>query len=103
MAADEKQRAGVVLQPEVIAVGGAAALAGVALLGVFLWMVPNAAANEAAAACRGMRGEEVLNPALCPNGSSCTAPIPAPDFTATDINGKPVKLSDYRGKVVLLN
>jgi peroxiredoxin len=28
---------------------------------------------------------------------------PAPDFTLKDINGKPVKLSDYRGKVVLLN
>ena len=27
---------------------------------------------------------------------------PAPDFTATDINGKPVKLSDYKGKVVVL-
>lgn len=28
---------------------------------------------------------------------------PAPDFTLTDLNGKPVKLSDYRGKAVLLN
>jgi peroxiredoxin len=27
---------------------------------------------------------------------------PAPDFTATDINGKPHKLSDYKGKVVVL-
>jgi len=27
---------------------------------------------------------------------------PAPDFTATDINGKPVKLSDYKGKIVVL-
>jgi peroxiredoxin len=28
---------------------------------------------------------------------------PAPEFTLKDSDGKPVKLSDYRGKVVLLN
>jgi peroxiredoxin len=28
---------------------------------------------------------------------------PAPDFTLQDANGTPVKLSDYRGKAVLLN
>ncbi|HEY2330145.1 MAG TPA: redoxin domain-containing protein [Verrucomicrobiae bacterium] len=27
---------------------------------------------------------------------------PAPDFTGTDINGKPVHLSDYKGKIVVL-
>jgi cytochrome oxidase Cu insertion factor (SCO1/SenC/PrrC family) len=27
---------------------------------------------------------------------------PAPDFTATDSNGKTVKLSDQRGKIVVL-
>ena len=27
---------------------------------------------------------------------------PAPDFTGTDINGKTVKLSDYAGKVVVI-
>ena len=27
---------------------------------------------------------------------------PAPDFTGTDINGKTVKLSDYKGKMVIL-
>ena len=27
---------------------------------------------------------------------------PAPDFTGTDINGKPVHLADYKGKIVVL-
>jgi cytochrome c biogenesis protein CcmG/thiol:disulfide interchange protein DsbE len=27
----------------------------------------------------------------------------APDFTLTDVSGRPVKLSEYKGKVVLLN
>ena len=27
----------------------------------------------------------------------------APDFTLQDINGKPIKLSDYKGKVVIIN
>ena len=27
---------------------------------------------------------------------------PAPDFTAADTNGKPVKLSDFKGKLVVL-
>ena len=36
-------------------------------------------------------------PPLLANGT------PAPDFTATDKNGTPVKLSDHRGKVVVLD
>ena len=27
---------------------------------------------------------------------------PAPDFTGTDINGKPIRLSDYKGKIVVI-
>ena len=39
--------------------------------------------------------------------SSAATPVnpgdQAPDFTLTDLGGRPVSLSDYRGKVVLLN
>jgi thiol-disulfide isomerase/thioredoxin len=94
---------GIVIDPRMLFVGGAVALVGITVLAVFLWMVPNAAARELQAACRGMRPEPELNPALCPNGTSCAAPVVAPDFTAQDVTGKTVKLSDYRGKVVLLN
>jgi peroxiredoxin len=30
-------------------------------------------------------------------------PVPAPDFTLVDMDGKPHRLSDYRGKVILIN
>jgi thiol-disulfide isomerase/thioredoxin len=94
---------GVMIDPRTLLVGGAVALVGVVVLGMFLWMVPSAAARELTAACRGLKVDAELNPALCPNGASCTLPVPAPDFTATDLTGKTVKLSDFRGKVVLLN
>jgi len=84
-------------------VGGAVALIGVVVFALFLWMVPGAAERELAAACRGLHPEPELKPQLCPGGKACSAPVPAPDFTAQDITGKTVKLSDFRGKVVLLN
>jgi thiol-disulfide isomerase/thioredoxin len=102
-------RRAIVLDPRMLFVGGAVALVGVAVLAIFLWMVPVAAARELQAACRGMKaGLDPANHALCPSGD-CTLPIVAPDFTAKDVTGKDVKLSDYRqtpghrGKVVLLN
>ncbi len=97
------ERGGIVIDPTVLVAGSLVALIGVGVLAVFLWMVPGAAAREAVSACRGMRGFERVNPALCPAGQPCNLPVPAPDFTATDHQGKPVKLSDFRGKVVLLN
>ena len=103
---------GIVLDPRVLFVGGAAALIGIAVFAMFLWMVPAAAAQERQSACRSLQllrdgqqrdGQVLLNPALCPSGEPCTLPVPAPDFTAKDVQGKDVKLSDYRGKVVLIN
>jgi len=92
------------LDPRVLFVGGAVALIGVAVFAMFVWMVPNAAARELKAACRGLhRADDKINPALCPSGTDCTTPVPAPDFTAEDMTGHKVKLSDYRGKVVLIN
>jgi len=101
MAPDQKST-GVFIDARVLVVGSLVAAVGVAVLAFFLWMVPNAAARESQAACAGLVSQPPLNPALCPSGN-CKYPIPAPDFTAYDHNGKPVKLSDFRGKVVLLN
>jgi thiol-disulfide isomerase/thioredoxin len=99
---DAKRPAGVFLDANVLVCGGALGLVGIGVLAAFLWMVPNAAAREARAACAGLRTSPP-NPALCPNGGECQFPIAAPDFTAFDHNGKPVHLSDFKGKVVLLN
>ncbi|MDB4961617.1 MAG: alkyl hydroperoxide reductase/Thiol specific antioxidant/Mal allergen [Myxococcales bacterium] len=93
---------GVVINPRVLLVGGGAALVGLAMLVAFLWMVPSAAAREEKAACRGLLGDQPLNPAVC-NGQPCIVPAHAPDFTALDHQGKPVRLSDFQGKVVLVN
>ena len=93
---------GLVITPRLLIVGGAAAAVGIGLLVTFLWMVPAAAAREEKAACRGLLGDQPLNSMIC-NGEPCPLPRPAPDFTALDHQGKPVRLSDFRGKVVLLN
>ncbi len=50
-------------------------------------------------AARRMKREQASGPTL--NGQVKGAP--APDFTLPTIDGKPVKLSDLRGKAVLLN
>ncbi len=94
---------GIIIQPRVLAVGGGVALLGLMMGIAFVWMVPNAAARETKAACRGLRGDQPLNAALCGGGGPCSLPVRAPDFTAVDHQGKPVRLSDFRGKVVLLN
>ncbi len=106
MAADETKH-GIVIDPRVLAAGGAVALVGVGVLAAFMWMVPHAAEREVKAACAGLRPatpDEMKkeHPSLCTNGT-CQYPLPAPDFTAVDNQGHPVKLSSFRGKVVLLN
>jgi thiol-disulfide isomerase/thioredoxin len=91
------------IDPRMMFVGGAVALIGIAVFALFLWMVPGAAEREIEAACRGLHPEPELKPQLCPGGQACSAPVPAPDFTAKDVTGRTVSLHDLRGKVVLLN
>jgi len=74
----------------------AAGAVSVLLVVLYASMVPPAAAREATAACNGLRPTPV-NPALG------QLPVVAPDFTVTAHDGKQTKLSDFRGKVVLLN
>ena len=82
---------------------GFLALIGAVVLGLFLWMINPAAEREVRAACTGLNSAPP-NPVLCPAGQeSCSFPIVAPDFEVIDNNGKTVKLSSFRGKVVLLN
>jgi peroxiredoxin len=66
------------------------------VVALFLWMVGPAAAREVQAACNGMR-PSWNNPAFG------KIPAKAPDFALQDGQGQTVKLSDYRGKVVLVN
>jgi cytochrome c-type biogenesis protein len=107
MAADANTppaRRAIVLDPQVMLVGGAVALLGVVMAAFFLWMVPTAAAREAKAACTGLR---TTGPALCKDAQGqpapCDLPMQAPDFTAIDNQGNKVSLSQFQGKVVLVN
>lgn len=79
-----------------------AAVIGVAIIATFMWMVGPAAAREVDAACGSLRSA-FPKPILCPNGQPCSLPLAAPEFVAKDEAGNPVRLSQYRGKVVLLN
>jgi peroxiredoxin len=78
-----------------VALGLAGAFAAT-LIGFYLWMVRPAAAREAEAACTGLRP-------LPGNDALGTLPVAAPDFTVKTYAGETVQLSQFRGKVVLLN
>ena len=67
-----------------------------ALLAIeYLRLLKPAQAREVEAACRGLKPTQN-------NRALGVLPTRAPDFEAQDHTGKMVKLSDYRGKVVLL-
>jgi len=51
----------------------------------------------------GLAGCSLQQPLQQANQSQATVGKPAPDFAGTDLDGKPVKLSDYRGHPLLLN
>lgn len=81
--------------PQLVALAVVLATASL-LVGLYIWMVNPAASRETRAACTGMRSQAV-NPRLG------ALPVAAPEALFNRYDGKQVKLSDYRGKVVVLN
>ena len=79
----------------------AAGTVGIFLAIQFLRMLQPAHAREVRAACQGMRPASE-NPRYGAMGGQ-SQPPQAFEFTAQSHTGDPVKLSDYRGKVVLVN
>lgn len=92
------------LHRKTLLLGGAAGVIGVFVIASFMWMVGPAAAREVDAACGGLH-TALPKPVLCggQGDQPCSLPLTAPDFVAKKHDGTPVRLSEFRGKVVLLN
>lgn len=79
-----------------------------ALLAVqYVRLLQPAQAREVRAACNGLRPAPQNPQFHCPTPDDpkalCPFPTPAKEFTAPNYKGEPVTLSQYRGKVVLVN
>jgi cytochrome c biogenesis protein CcmG/thiol:disulfide interchange protein DsbE len=57
----------------------------------------------APAALLGLSSCSLQQPLQAANQSQATVGKPAPDFSGTDLDGKPIKLSDYRGRPLVIN
>jgi len=95
-ASEKAEKSAYLIDVRTLVALGLSGLFAAILIGFYLWMVRPAAAREALAACNGLRpspGNDALG----------TLPVAAPDFTVKTHDGTPVQLSQFRGKVVLLN
>lgn len=93
-----KQDGSYTVEIDVRKAGALVVLAAISALvvGLFLWMVGPAAAREVRAACNGMRPS-------WQNKAFRSLPAQAPDFKLKDTAGNEVSLSQFRGKMVLVN
>jgi len=85
---------------KLLAAGAAIAIMGF-LIAQYVMLLEPAVAREHQAACTGLQPAE---PTSALHTEAWPAfPMPAPDFAVQDVHGNMRKLSEFRGKVVLLN
>lgn len=80
------------------------ALWGVALAGLaaVVYIMLQSSTNPAVKVATGPRPEQTEGP-IGPRLIKATTPTPSPDLAFTGPDGKPVKIADFKGKVVVLN